>query len=33
MAHYNIKWLTERFESGDTLKYIFFWGAVLAKAK
>ena len=26
MTHYNIKWLTERFESGDTLKYIFFWG-------
>jgi ribA/ribD-fused uncharacterized protein len=26
MAHYNIKWLIERFEIGDTLKYIFFWG-------
>jgi ribA/ribD-fused uncharacterized protein len=25
-THYNIDWLTERFESGDTLKFIFFWG-------
>jgi ribA/ribD-fused uncharacterized protein len=25
-THYDINWLTERFESGDTLKYIFFWG-------
>lgn len=24
--HYDIDWLTEKFESGDTLKYIFFWG-------
>jgi ribA/ribD-fused uncharacterized protein len=23
---YDINWLTERFESGDALKYIFFWG-------
>jgi ribA/ribD-fused uncharacterized protein len=23
---YNINWLTEKFESGDTLEYIFFWG-------
>jgi ribA/ribD-fused uncharacterized protein len=25
-THYDIKWLTDRFESGDPLKYIFFWG-------
>jgi len=25
-SHYDIKWLTERFESGDTLKFIHFWG-------
>jgi ribA/ribD-fused uncharacterized protein len=25
-THYDINWLTERFEGGDTLKYIFFWG-------
>lgn len=25
-THYDINWLTEKFESGDTLKYIFFWG-------
>ncbi|AXE16790.1 DUF1768 domain-containing protein [Runella rosea] len=25
-THYDINWLTEQFESGDTLKYIFFWG-------
>jgi ribA/ribD-fused uncharacterized protein len=25
-THYNINWLTEKFESGDTLKYLFFWG-------
>lgn len=24
--HYDIDWLSEKFESGDTLKYIFFWG-------
>ena len=24
--HYDINWLTEKFESGETLKYIFFWG-------
>jgi ribA/ribD-fused uncharacterized protein len=25
-THYDIKWLTDKFESGDTLKYLFFWG-------
>ena len=25
-THYDINWLTKKFESGDTLKYIFFWG-------
>jgi ribA/ribD-fused uncharacterized protein len=25
-THYDINWLTERFESGDTLKFIYFWG-------
>lgn len=25
-SHYDINWLTERFESGDTLKFIYFWG-------
>lgn len=25
-THYDINWLTEKFESGDILKYIFFWG-------
>ena len=25
-THYNIKWLIERFESGDTLKFVYFWG-------
>jgi ribA/ribD-fused uncharacterized protein len=25
-TQYDINWLTEKFESGDTLKYIFFWG-------
>lgn len=25
-TNYNINWLTEKFESGSTLKYIFFWG-------
>ena len=24
--HYDINWLIEKFERGDTLKYIFFWG-------
>ncbi len=24
--HYNIKWLTEKIESGDSLKYLYFWG-------
>ncbi len=23
---YDIKWLTEKFDKGETLKYIFFWG-------
>jgi ribA/ribD-fused uncharacterized protein len=23
---YNIKWLTEKFENGDKLKFLFFWG-------
>lgn len=26
MAQYDIKWLTDRFENGDTFKFIFFWG-------
>lgn len=26
MAHYHINWLKERFESGDTLKFVYFWG-------
>ena len=25
-AHYSIKWLTEKFESGNALEYLFFWG-------
>ena len=25
-SNYNINWLTGRFESGDTLKFIYFWG-------
>jgi ribA/ribD-fused uncharacterized protein len=25
-TQYDISWLTEKFESGNTLKYIFFWG-------
>ena len=25
-TNYNINWLKEKFERGDTLKYIFFWG-------
>ncbi len=24
--HYTIKWLTEQFESGNTLNFIYFWG-------
>ncbi len=24
--HYDTKWLTEIFESGDSLKFIYFWG-------
>lgn len=24
--HYDIKWLIERYESGETLKFIYFWG-------
>jgi len=24
--HYDINWLTEKFESGEVLKYVFFWG-------
>lgn len=23
---YNIKWLTEQFESGNTLEFVYFWG-------
>jgi ribA/ribD-fused uncharacterized protein len=23
---YNIKWLTDKFDNGETVKYIFFWG-------
>lgn len=23
--HYDIKWLIDSFESGDTLKFIYFW--------
>jgi len=25
---YNVQWLTDSFESGDHLKYIYFWGHV-----
>ena len=25
-THYTIQWLIDKYESGDTLKYIFFWG-------
>ena len=25
-SNYNINWLKEKFERGDTLKYVFFWG-------
>lgn len=28
MTHYDIKWLTERFESGEALKFIYFWGHI-----
>jgi ribA/ribD-fused uncharacterized protein len=24
--HYNLKWVTDKFDNGETLKYIFFWG-------
>ncbi|MBL7770039.1 MAG: NADAR family protein [Flavipsychrobacter sp.] len=24
--HYNIKWLTEKFERGEELKFLYFWG-------
>jgi ribA/ribD-fused uncharacterized protein len=27
-THYDINWLTERFESGDTLKFVYFWGHI-----
>jgi ribA/ribD-fused uncharacterized protein len=23
---YNLKWLTDKFDNGDTIKYVFFWG-------
>lgn len=23
---YTLKWLTDRFDNGETLKYIYFWG-------
>src|SRR5687768_3369099 len=23
---YNLKWVTDKFDNGETLKYIFFWG-------
>ena len=26
MKHYDIKWLTDSFENGDTLKFNYFWG-------
>ena len=26
MEQYDIKWLTDRFERGDTFKFLFFWG-------
>ena len=26
ISHYNIEWLTSRFESGEALKFIYFWG-------
>ncbi|HAF36043.1 MULTISPECIES: NADAR family protein [Sphingobacterium] len=26
MIKYNIKWLTDRFENGDSFKFLFFWG-------
>ncbi|ALM48506.1 hypothetical protein AMR72_06075 [Flavobacterium psychrophilum] len=25
-THYNIDWLIDRYENGDNLKYIYFWG-------
>jgi hypothetical protein len=24
--HYNIDWLTERFDKGENLKFLCFWG-------
>jgi ribA/ribD-fused uncharacterized protein len=24
--NYNLKWLTDKFDNGETLRYIFFWG-------
>ena len=24
--HYDIKWLTEKFENGDSIKFLYFWG-------
>jgi ribA/ribD-fused uncharacterized protein len=27
-SHYDINWLKEQFESGDTLKFIYFWGHI-----
>ena len=30
-THYDLKWLTERFETGDTLKFIYFWGHASGK--
>ncbi|MGJ1229100.1 NADAR family protein [Sphingobacterium siyangense] len=26
MVQYTIKWLTDRFENGDSFKFLFFWG-------
>lgn len=26
MQHYNMKWLIEKLERGETLKFIYFWG-------
>ncbi|WDF75951.1 NADAR family protein [Mucilaginibacter sp. KACC 22773] len=24
--HYSLQWLTDKFENGDNIKYLFFWG-------
>jgi len=24
--HYNLRWLKDKFDSGESIKYIFFWG-------